>query len=133
MNSINKSLFAEFSIVASFVATNAIDIVVIACNTASAIVLPTSALIIKSQLLALFRQSNLHPYLPIKRWVLIATPATITREYTHELIKTSRVIKGGRTFRFYSAGGYGRGRKLRGGAINLEELEQILQTDDQHG
>ncbi|MCY9827730.1 glutamate racemase [Vibrio chagasii] len=114
------------SIVASFVASHAIDIVVIACNTASTIVLPT------------LRANNLIPIVGVvpaikpasllanKAVGLIATPATITREYTHELIKNFSINKRvellGSTRLVDMAED-----KLRGEAINLEELKQILQ------
>ncbi|MBO7914216.1 glutamate racemase [Vibrio splendidus] len=114
------------SIVTSFVASHAIDIVVIACNTASTIVLPT------------LRANNLVPIVGVvpaikpasllanKAVGLIATPATITREYTHELIKNfssnKRVELLGSTRLVDMAED-----KLRGEAINLEELQQILQ------
>ncbi|MEG3692839.1 glutamate racemase [Vibrio coralliirubri] len=114
------------NIVASFVASHAIDIVVIACNTASTIVLPT------------LRANNLIPIVGVvpaikpasllanKAVGLIATPATITREYTHELIKNfssnKRVELLGTTRLVDMAED-----KLRGEEISLEELQQILQ------
>ena len=114
------------SIVTSFVASHAIDIVVIACNTASTIVLPT------------LRASNLIPIVGVvpaikpasllanKAVGLIATPATITREYTHELINNfssnKRVELLGSTRLVDMAED-----KLRGEEISLEELQQILQ------
>lgn len=114
------------NIVASFVASHAIDIVVIACNTASTIVLPT------------LRANNVIPIVGVvpaikpasllanKAVGLIATPATITREYTHELIKNfstnKRVELLGSTRLVDMAED-----KLRGEAINIEELKQILQ------
>ena len=114
------------SIVASFVVSHAIDIVVIACNTASTIVLPT------------LRANNLIPIVGVvpaikpasllanKAVGLIATPATITREYTHELINNfssnKRVELLGSTRLVDMAED-----KLRGEAIDLEELQLILQ------
>ncbi|MFA0349496.1 glutamate racemase [Vibrio sp. 10N.222.55.C6] len=114
------------SIVASFVASHAIDIVVIACNTASTIVLPA------------LRANNLIPIVGVvpaikpasllanKAVGLIATPATITREYTHELIKNfssnKRVELLGSTRLVDMAED-----KLRGEEISLEELQKILQ------
>ncbi|MEZ8722182.1 glutamate racemase [Vibrio pomeroyi] len=114
------------SIVASFVASHAIDIVVIACNTASTIVLPT------------LRANNLIPIVGVvpaikpasllanKAVGLIATPATITRQYTHDLIKNfssnKRVELLGSTRLVDMAE-----EKLRGEVINLQELQQILQ------
>ncbi|MFA0519979.1 aspartate/glutamate racemase family protein, partial [Vibrio sp. 10N.222.55.E8] len=57
---------------------------------------------------------------------LIATPATITREYTHDLIKNFSINKRvellGSTRLVDMAE-----NKLRGEAIDLEELQQILQ------
>ena len=114
------------SIVASFVASHAIDIVVIACNTASTIVLPT------------LRANNLIPIVGVvpaikpasllanKAVGLIATPATITRQYTRDLIKNfssnKRVELLGSTRLVDMAED-----KLRGEVINLQELQQILQ------
>ncbi|WP_198595150.1 glutamate racemase [Vibrio splendidus] len=114
------------SIVASFVASHAIDIVVIACNTASTIVLPTLRANNQIPIVGVVPAIKPASLLANKAVGLIATPATITREYTHELIKNfssnKRVELLGSTRLVDMAE-----EKLRGEAINLEELEQILQ------
>lgn len=112
-------------IVASFIKSHSIDIVVIACNTASTIVLPT------------LRANNTIPIVGVvpaikpaslmanKAVGLIATPATITRQYTHDLIKSFSSDKHvellGSTKLVDMAE-----EKLRGELVNLEELAQIL-------
>lgn len=112
-------------IVASFVASHSIDIVVIACNTASTIVLPT------------LRASNTIPIVGVvpaikpasllanKAVGLIATPATITRQYTHDLIQSFSSDKHvellGSTKLVDMAE-----EKLRGEQVDLSELNQIL-------
>ena len=114
------------SIVASFVASHAIDIVVIACNTASTIVLPTLRANNPIPIVGVVPAIKPASLLANKAVGLIATPATITREYTHELIKNfssnKRVELLGSTRLVDMAED-----KLRGEAINLEELQQILQ------
>lgn len=114
------------SIVASFVASHAIDIVVIACNTASTIVLPTLRANNPIPIVGVVPAIKPASLLANKAVGLIATPATITREYTHELIKNfssnKRVELLGSTQLVDMAED-----KLRGEAINLEELQQILQ------
>ncbi|MCC4819412.1 glutamate racemase [Vibrio lentus] len=114
------------TIVASFVATHAIDIVVIACNTASTIVLPTLRANNQIPIVGVVPAIKPASLLANKAVGLIATPATITREYTHELIKNfssnKRVELLGSTRLVDMAED-----KLRGEAINIEELQQILQ------
>lgn len=112
-------------IVASFIDSHAIDIVVIACNTASTIVLPN------------LRANNIIPIVGVvpaikpasllanKAVGLIATPATITRQYTHDLIKSFSSDKHvellGSTKLVDMAE-----EKLRGEHVDLDELAQIL-------
>ncbi|WP_198592772.1 glutamate racemase [Vibrio lentus] len=114
------------SIVASFVASHAIDIVVIACNTASTIVLPTLRANNQIPIVGVVPAIKPASLLANKAVGLIATPATITREYTHELIKNfssnKRVELLGSTRLVDMAED-----KLRGETIDLEELQQILQ------
>ncbi|MFA0079973.1 glutamate racemase [Vibrio artabrorum] len=114
------------SIVASFVSSHAIDIVVIACNTASTIVLPTLRAGNPIPIVGVVPAIKPASLLANKAVGLIATPATITREYTHDLIKNFSINKRvellGSTRLVDMAE-----NKLRGEAIDLEELQQILQ------
>lgn len=102
-----------------------IQLVVIACNTASTIVLPTLrehlAIPVVGVVPAIKPASNLAN----KAVGLIATPATITRPYTHELIRnfsrSTPVELLGSTRLVDMAE-----EKLRGKAIDLAELEGVL-------
>ena len=112
-------------IIDDFIQAHHIDLVIIACNTASTIVLPA------------LRQSHSIPIVGVvpaikpaslisrKAVGLIATPATITREYTHDLIKNfsnDRDVKLLGSTRLVDIAE----NKLRGREVNLEELAEIL-------
>lgn len=108
-----------------------IDLVVIACNTASTIVLPT----LRSQLTipvvgvvpAIKPASNMAN----KAVGLIATPATVTREYTHDLIRSfsqSKPVEMLGSTRLVDMAE----EKLRGKAICLDELTNILEPLRHH-
>lgn len=112
-------------IVASFIESHAIDIVVIACNTASTIVLPTLRANNTIPIVGVVPAIKPASLLANKAVGLIATPATITRQYTHDLIKSFSSDKHvellGSTKLVDMAED-----KLRGEQINLAELKQIL-------
>ncbi|MFC3024932.1 glutamate racemase [Vibrio zhugei] len=102
-----------------------IDLVVIACNTASTIVLP--ALRAKLQIpvvgvVPAIKPASLLSHLAVG---LIATPATVTRPYTQELIqhfsphKPVELLGSTRLVDMAE-------EKLRGHGIDLHELEHIL-------
>lgn len=73
--------------VTQFIESNHIDLVVIACNTASTVVLPRLREILSIPVVGVvpaIKPASQKANLGVG---LIATPATITREYTHDLIK----------------------------------------------
>ncbi|MEH0690466.1 glutamate racemase [Vibrio cholerae] len=102
-----------------------IDLVVIACNTASTIVLPTlraqHTIPIVGVVPAIKPASNMAN----KAVGLIATPATVTREYTHDLIRNfsqSKPVEMLGSTRLVDMAE----EKLRGQTVVLEELEEVL-------
>ncbi|MBW3698591.1 glutamate racemase [Vibrio sp. T187] len=112
-------------IVADFIEAHRIDLVVIACNTASTIVLPVLRQQHSIPIVGVVPAIKPASILANKAVGLIATPATVTREYTHELIKNFSSDKNvellGSTRLVDMAED-----KLRGEAICLSELEEIL-------
>lgn len=113
------------ALVSSLVEQHSIDMIVIACNTASTIVLPS------------LRERFLLPIVGVvpaikpaasmckKAIGLLATPATVEREYTHQLIaefsENKPVILIGSTELVEMAE-----MKLRGHPVNIELLAEIL-------
>ncbi|MCV5232239.1 aspartate/glutamate racemase family protein, partial [Escherichia coli] len=63
------------------------DIVVIACNTASTIVLPSLRDNLSVPVVGVVPAIKPASLLATQGVGLIATPATVTRQYTHELIR----------------------------------------------
>ncbi|WP_165310006.1 glutamate racemase [Vibrio ziniensis] len=101
------------------------DIVVIACNTASTIVLPTLRSKLSIPVVGVVPAIKPASSLANKAVGLIATPATVTRQYTHDLIRSFSADKNvellGSTRLVDMAE-----EKLRGKAIDLQELQNIL-------
>lgn len=101
------------------------DIVVIACNTASTIVLPTLRSKLSIPVVGVVPAIKPASSIANKAVGLIATPATITRQYTHDLIRSFSANKNvellGSTRLVDMAE-----EKLRGRAIDLQELQNIL-------
>lgn len=102
-----------------------IDLVVIACNTASTIVLPTLRSVLSIPVVGVVPAIKPASSLASKAVGLIATPATVTRQYTHDLIrdfaKEKEVELLGSTRLVDIAE-----EKLRGKPVDLTELESIL-------
>ncbi len=102
-----------------------IDLVVIACNTASTIVLPALRKLLTIPVVGVVPAIKPASLLTDKAVGLIATPATVTREYTQELIAhfaaDKHVEKLGST-RLVSIAE----EKLRGKAVDIDELRTIL-------
>ncbi len=74
--------------VSQFVALYDIDLVVIACNTASTVVLPALRQLLSIPVVGVvpaIKPASQRAHIGVG---LIATPATITRQYTHQLIKS---------------------------------------------
>nr|WP_217904642.1 MULTISPECIES: glutamate racemase [Vibrio] len=102
-----------------------IDLVVIACNTASTIVLPTLRNVLSIPVVGVVPAIKPASSLASKAVGLIATPATVTRQYTHDLIrdfaKEKEVELLGSTRLVDIAE-----EKLRGKPVDLAELRSIL-------
>lgn len=101
------------------------DIVVIACNTASTLVLPSLRAKLSIPVVGVVPAIKPASLLTHKAIGLIATPATITRQYTHDLIRNFSSDKSvellGSTRLVDMAE-----EKLRGREVDLEELANIL-------
>jgi glutamate racemase len=112
-------------LVTAAVIKESIDLVVIACNTASTIVLPSLRSKLDIPIVGVVPAIKPASLISLKAVGLIATPATITRQYTHDLIRhfshNKNVELLGSTVLVEMAEG-----KLRGQAVNLDQLEQIL-------
>lgn len=117
------------ALVSSLVEQHLIDLVVIACNTASTIVLPTLRSKLSIPVVGVVPAIKPASNLANKALGLIATPATITRPYTHDLIRdfsqSKQVELLGSTRLVDMAE-----EKLRGKPIDLVELKQILTPID---
>ncbi|EDL50706.1 glutamate racemase [Vibrio mediterranei AK1] len=103
----------------------AVDIVVIACNTASTIVLPHLRKRIDIPVVGVVPAIKPASLLSKTAVGLIATPATITRQYTHDLIRnfaTDKEVKLIGDSRLVEMAE----QKLRNEQVDLQELELIL-------
>ncbi len=113
-------------LVSSLVEEHQVDIVVIACNTASTIVLPSLRENLSIPVVGVVPAIKPASLLASKGGVgLIATPATVTRQYTHELIrdfaqgKPVELVGSTRLVDMAE-------EKLRGNSVSLDELTNIL-------
>ncbi|MFA0441048.1 glutamate racemase [Vibrio sp. 10N.286.49.C2] len=107
--------------------TRTVDIIVIACNTASTIVLPHLRQQTSTPVVGVVPAIKPASLLSKTAVALIATPATITRQYTHDLIRdfsTDREVKLLGSTRLVELAE----SKLRGEKIAQEEVNQILST-----
>ena len=114
-------------IVSRLVLKHAVDLVVIACNTASTIVLPTLREQLDVPVVGVVPAIKPAAALSEKKVIgLLATPATIKRRYTQELIaefaKDCEVLMIGSTRLVEIAE-----QKMRGELVSLVEIQQILQ------
>ncbi len=102
-----------------------VDIVVIACNTASTIVLPSLRASLSIPIVGVVPAIKPASSVANKAVGLIATPATIKREYTHTLIRSfsenTPVKLLGSTKLVNLAE-----NKLRGEDVPIEQLKEIL-------
>ncbi len=112
-------------LITGLVESDGFDIVVIACNTASTIVLPTLRSRLSIPVVGVVPAIKPASSLANKAVGLIATPATVTRQYTHDLIRNFsadiNVELLGSTRLVDMAE-----EKLRGREIDLDELQNIL-------
>ncbi|OBT12954.1 glutamate racemase [Vibrio sp. UCD-FRSSP16_10] len=108
-----------------FIETQNISLVVIACNTASTIVLPRLREKIKIPIVGVVPAIKPASQCSSLGVGLIATPATVTREYTHELIRhfasDKDVVMVGTTKLVDMAE-----QKLRGVPVDLKVLDKVL-------
>lgn len=114
-------------LVTNLVDAHNIDIVVIACNTASTIVLPTLRARLAIPVVGVVPAIKPASNLANKAVGLIATPATVTRPYTHDLIRDfsqSKPVELLGSTRLVDMAE----EKLRGKCVDLGELKQILST-----
>ncbi|XAW89449.1 glutamate racemase [Vibrio sp. CDRSL-10 TSBA] len=113
------------ALVTGLVEQQGFDIVIIACNTASTIVLPVLRSRLSIPVVGVVPAIKPASVLAHKAVGLIATPATITRQYTHDLIRDFALNKSvellGSTRLVDMAE-----EKLRGQPVDLEELAAIL-------
>ncbi|MGC9402971.1 glutamate racemase [Vibrio genomosp. F10] len=113
------------TLISNFVENHHVDAVVIACNTASTIVLPALRKKLVIPVVGVVPAIKPASLLAKKAVGLIATPATITREYTKDLVRSfssdTRVEMLGSTLLVEMAE-----TKLRGKEVNLEALAQII-------
>lgn len=103
-----------------------IDIVVIACNTASTLVLPTLRQQLALPVVGVVPAIKPAAAISQKKIIgLLATPATVARPYTEQLVadfaKECQVVSVGTTALVHMAE-----RKLRGEAVNQQDLAAIL-------
>lgn len=113
------------SIVLRHVESQNIDLVVIACNTASTIVLPALRKMLNIPVVGVVPAIKPASLLANESVALIATPATITREYTQDLIRnfaTGKKVEMVGSTRLVDMAE----AKLRGEVVDIEELRQIL-------
>lgn len=102
-----------------------IDIVVIACNTASTIVLPHLRQRIDIPVVGVVPAIKPASLLSKTAVGLIATPATITRQYTHDLIRDFALDKNVKLIGNSQLVDMAE-KKLRNERVDLIELEHIL-------
>ncbi|CAH0524357.1 Glutamate racemase [Vibrio hippocampi] len=104
-----------------------IDIVVIACNTASTVVLPHLRSQLSIPVVGVVPAIKPASLISTKAVGLIATPATVSRQYTRDLIRDfapeKEVVLLGSTRLVEMAE-----EKLRGFPIDLTELQQVLNS-----
>ncbi len=103
-----------------------VDIVVIACNTASTIVLPHLRQALTIPVVGVVPAIKPAAQLAKRAIGLIATPATVQRSYTHQLIEefsphTDVKLLGSTRLVTMAE------EKLRGQTVNMDELTHILQ------
>lgn len=112
-------------LVERYVANFAIDLVVIACNTASTIVLPTLRANLSIPVVGVVPAIKPASNLANKAVGLIATPATVTREYTYDLIRdfsNSKPVELLGSTRLVDMAE----EKLRGNPVSHQELAEVL-------
>lgn len=113
-------------LVSAMVAKQKIDLVVIACNTASTIVLPKLRGILSIPVVGVVPAIKPASSLANKAVGLIATPATVQREYTHDLIRDFSQNKPVEMLGLTRLVDIAE-EKLRGKSVCIEEMTQLLE------
>lgn len=113
-------------LVSNMVAEHAIDLVVIACNTASTIALPSLRTALSIPVVGVVPAIKPAAALTRNGYIgLLATPGTVSRDYTHELIAQfapgKHVLLKGATELVIEAE-----RKLAGLPVNMALLREVL-------
>lgn len=103
-----------------------IDVVVIACNTASTIVLPHLREVLSIPVVGVVPAIKPASLLSKRAVGLIATPATITRQYTHDLIRDFADDKDVKLLGSSKLVDMAE-QKLRGQSTDMVQLHQILE------
>ncbi len=113
-------------LIGNMVRSHDIDIVIIACNTASTIVLPSLRTMLSIPVVGVVPAIKPACLLARHRVGLIATPATVNRQYTSDLINDfssgKEVIRLGSTTLVDIAE-----NKMRGETIDIDEIQKVLQ------
>lgn len=113
------------ALVKQVIARHNVDIVVIACNTASTVVLPSLRESLDIPVVGVVPAIKPATIISTQAIGLIATPATVKREYTQNLIKDfathSPVLSVGSTELVEMAE-----RKIRGEQVLLDDVKKIL-------
>lgn len=112
-------------LISELVKAQKIDLVVIACNTASTVVLPTLRQCLSIPVVGVVPAIKPASNMANIAVGLIATPATVTRAYTHDLIRNfaqSKPVELLGSTRLVDMAE----EKLRGQDVDLKELSQIL-------
>ncbi|WED21734.1 glutamate racemase [Vibrio sp. JC009] len=118
-------LFRVEKLICRFVRDEQIDLVVIACNTASTIVLPKLRELLTIPVVGVVPAIKPASLLSNRAVGLVATPATVKREYTHNLIndfspdKPVKLLGSTRLVDIAE-------EKLCGKAVDINELRDIL-------
>lgn len=113
------------ALVSQYVADHQVDLVVIACNTASTIVLPSLRTLLPIPVVGVVPAIKPASNLANKAVGLIATPATVTRQYTQELIRDfsqSKPVELLGSTRLVDMAE----EKLRGTPVSTQELTAVL-------
>lgn len=112
-------------LVSLMVEKHKIDLVIIACNTASTIVLPSLRSLLTTPVVGVVPAIKPASNLANKAVGLIATPATVKREYTQELIKDFSQNKPVELLGVTRLVDIAE-EKLRGHPVSLKEMSQLL-------
>ncbi len=115
------------SVLRKIISAHPVDVIVIACNTASTLTLPHIRLSFQQPVVGVVPAIKPAAAQSKSQVIgLLATPATVARPYTHNLIRehapTAEIISVGSSELVELAE-----HKLRGGEISAEQLNMILQ------